>query len=76
MEVIQKLKMTTTCCSDILKLRDIARQNYIRYYVLENLMALKANQEEEKRLMDNVEEFQKVNNLILILTPSLFNRKV
>lgn len=58
-------KITTIYCSDILNLRDIARQNYIRYYVLENLMALKANQEEEKRLMDSVEEFQKVINLIL-----------
>lgn len=59
-------------CSDILILRDIARQNYIRYYVLENLMALKANQEEEKRLMDNVEEFQKVIILILMIM-QLFN---
>lgn len=35
-------------------------------------MALKANQEEEKRLMDSVEEFQKVIKFVLMVI-QLFN---
>ena len=49
---------------DILTLREIAKKNYIMYYVQENLLDLQGQQQQEQQLMDNVETFQKVCNLL------------
>lgn len=43
--------------SDILKLRDIVRKNFLMYYAQENLFDLKARQIAENRIMDAAENF-------------------
>lgn len=44
----------------MLAIKDIARRNYILYYVQENLLDLRAQQIAEQKLMDEVEDFEKV----------------
>lgn len=46
--------------SDILKLREIVRQNFLMYYTQENLLELRSRQIAENRIFDNVEAFGQV----------------